>query len=630
MPKLHTQVFSLVISAAKRYPARKRGVVRASISVMVSLGFSVSAWVIPAAVLAQSAPLQTARAEMTPPEVASEQAGFAGNFLSSRFAKSQKDLLKASELADETLKISPKDESLLMEAIRVHVLAGNIEKAQNLVEKLPPLAQRDPMPALLLMLKDVDAAKFDEAKKRLSGSGHTGLLAVIKPAMDAWITLAAQHDKPPVPSLKQAIDQSGFFAPFLQYQQSLMYDVVGMRSLALKHMQASVSEPESSPYRVVEMLVRMHLEAGDEKKARALAEKFNRSNPDAVFSVALPEKGAPKLSKEINDARSGLAELFFTTASILFEEDFSPETLAYLRLALHLRPNFPPAQFMLAHAYEQQREFQRAITVYDSIQSGNAFYERGQLRKALNLEALGKTKEASALLDRWLQQHPGDISAYITKGDMLREQKRYEDAAVIYSQVIDKLKAPKRHHWPVFYTRGICYERTQQWAKAEADFEKALALEPNQPDVLNYLAYSWLTMGKNLQKAREYLKIAVSARPDDAHIVDSMGWAHYIAGDFEKASEYLERAVDLRPDDAAINDHLGDAYWRLGRVIEARYQWKRALGNKPDDELAGQLKQKISSGLPPFLRQRGTNQLTQPSTSDVPAFKESGTLPLTP
>ncbi|MEJ0009614.1 MAG: tetratricopeptide repeat protein [Alphaproteobacteria bacterium] len=129
----------------------------------------------------------------------------------------------------------------------------------------------------------------------------------------------------------------------------------------------------------------------------------------------------------------------------------------------------------------------------------------------------------------------------------------------------------------------MSYERSDEWPKAEADFDRALSLEPNQPDVLNYLAYSWLTMGKNVDKARDYLEIALSARPGDAHIIDSMGWAEYLAGDYPKAVDYFEKAVDTMPDDPTVNDHLGDAYWRAGRQVEARYQWQRALADKPDE-----------------------------------------------
>lgn len=571
-------------------------------------------------------PVQPAKAPAQPPAY---KPGYAGSFLSGRFAKTQQDLDKASELADEALSASPQSENFVMEAIRVHVLAGNIGKAKKLVGKLTGEARKEPMIAMLRTLDAFEKHRYDDAALSLSDTADTGLLGIIKPAMLAWITMGKQEGKAPVPSLNAAIEKSGFFAPFLHYQQALMYDIAGDAPKALEHMEQAVSDPSSAPYRVVEMLVKLYVRQGQLDKAKKVVEAFNAANPDAVFTLKMPETGRGAV-EEISDAKEGMAELFFTTASILFGEEISTETLAYLRLALHLRPNFPPAQFMLAHVYEQQKAHERAVLVYDSIRTGNVFYERGQLRKALNLEALGKVEEASALLDSWASSHPEDISALITKADMLREQKRYQDASSVYTQALLRVKKPENRHWPIFYTRGICYERTGQWDLAEKDFNTALALEPEQPDVLNYLAYSWLTMGKNLKKAREYLQIAVNARPEDAHIVDSMGWAHYIAGDFEQAVSYLEQAIEITPDDAAINDHLGDAYWRSGRVIEARYEWNRALRQKPDDKLKANLELKLKNGLPPFLRQRGTEQLAVPDAAPSSTFRESGTAPLTP
>jgi tetratricopeptide (TPR) repeat protein len=91
---------------------------------------------------------------------------------------------------------------------------------------------------------------------------------------------------------------------------------------------------------------------------------------------------------------------------------------------------------------------------------------------------------------------------------------------------------------------------------------------------------------------------AVKERPDNAEIVDSMGWALYLSGDYDEATNYLEKAIQLLPGDATVNDHLGDAYWRLGHKTEARYQWERALNSSPEPKLAENLRRKIKDGLP--------------------------------
>ena len=150
----------------------------------------------------------------------------------------------------------------------------------------------------------------------------------------------------------------------------------------------------------------------------------------------------------------------------------------------------------------------------------------------------------------------------------------------------------------MLYARGIAHERGGRWKDAETDFLAALKLAPEQPYVMNYLGYSWVDQGINLDEARRMIERAVQLRPNDGFIVDSLGWVLYRLGDYAGAVGQLEKAVQLQPTDATINDHLGDAYWRVGRVQEARFQWRRALSMKPESALLAAIERKLKSGLP--------------------------------
>jgi Flp pilus assembly protein TadD len=149
----------------------------------------------------------------------------------------------------------------------------------------------------------------------------------------------------------------------------------------------------------------------------------------------------------------------------------------------------------------------------------------------------------------------------------------------------------------IYYFRGICFERAKQWPKAEADLKMALELFPDQPHVLNYLGYSWIDQGVNLDEGMRMIKRAVEQRADDGYIVDSLGWAYYRLGNMEEAVKQLERAIELKPEDPTINDHLGDAYWRVGRELEARFQWSHARDLKPEPEDLAKIEAKLKSGL---------------------------------
>jgi Flp pilus assembly protein TadD len=150
----------------------------------------------------------------------------------------------------------------------------------------------------------------------------------------------------------------------------------------------------------------------------------------------------------------------------------------------------------------------------------------------------------------------------------------------------------------IYYFRGICNERSKQWPNAEADFKKALQLSPDQPLVLNYLGYSWIDQGVNLDDGMRMIERAVEQRADDGYIVDSLGWAYYRLGNYDEAVKNLEHAVELKPEDPTINDHLGDAYWRAGRVLEARFQWSHARDLNPEPDDLAKIEDKLKSGLP--------------------------------
>jgi len=529
--------------------------------------------------------------------------GLAGSFLSGRFARHNQDLNEAAKYLGETLARDPENRPLVHETMRMNLLAGNTDEAIALAHRLADEATEDPLIATLLMLEQIRKADYVAAEKLMASTPEVGLYGVVRPAIIQWLKIA-EGEVVGQASLQPAIDKSGFFAPFLTYHMALMNDVLGNDAEARAAYAKASADPAITPYRVVEAFSNFYQRQGEWAQAQKVFDEYATANPD---STLLPDPIQPQqgeVEAMVANPSDGLAELYFTTASILFGEESSQETFLYLRIALALRPNLAPAQLMLANLYEQMGEHEQAIRIYDKIQPGTVFYRRGQIRKALNYEALGKKKHALKLLERVARDNPRDNTAYITMGDMLREAEKFEEAAGAYTDAIARAEPLKNSDWPLLYARGISFERAGEWGKAEADLERALKLEPNQPDVLNYLAYSWLSMNKHVAKAREYLEIAVSARPEDAHIIDSMGWAHYMAGDYQAAVQSLERAVDLMPDDVTVNDHLGDAYWRVGRQIEARFQWKRALTFNPDKATAEIIRGKIENGLNPFMDQQ--------------------------
>ena len=126
----------------------------------------------------------------------------------------------------------------------------------------------------------------------------------------------------------------------------------------------------------------------------------------------------------------------------------------------------------------------------------------------------------------------------------------------------------------------------------------SLEILPDQPYVMNYLAYSWLENGKNFEKALDMLKDANELKKQDGYITDSLGWALYKLNRFEEAKEYLKLAIILMPSDPIVNDHFADCLWKNDEKIQARYYWNYVLKlESTEEDLKREIKNKLIFGL---------------------------------
>ncbi len=235
----------------------------------------------------------------------------------------------------------------------------------------------------------------------------------------------------------------------------------------------------------------------------------------------------------------------------------------------------------LGDLYEAMKKPELANKVYERVLLNSPLHRYAQIQLALNLDSLDRTDEAKASFEKVIAANPTDLEAIMALGNVLRGRKQFAECANVYSKGIDTIRKPEKSNWMIYYFRGICFERAKQWPKAEADLKKSLELFPDQPHVLNYLGYSWIDQGVNLDEGMRMIKRAVEQRADDGYIVDSLGWAYYRLGNMDEAVKHLERAIELKPEDPTINDHLGDAYWRATSQCCARTTGARSRGPPP-------------------------------------------------
>jgi tetratricopeptide (TPR) repeat protein len=343
--------------------------------------------------------------------------------------------------------------------------------------------------------------------------------------------------------------------------------------------------------------------------AKALYKEATERNPGSrEFRRALAHVSAAKrpAAPALPTLRQGAAQALTAAAEMSLIEKRFTDGQIYLRLAIRLDPQQNEAWVFLGDILAQSDDHDAARAAYGKVPASSPDWVDARERIIASYQAEDDLDTAIRMAEDLVKVAPDDRDALVVQADLYRAANRFPDAV----KVLDKLIAsdPSGADWAVYYERGTALDRAGRWPEAERDLQKALSLRPDQPDVLNYLGYSWVTRGERLQQAVGMLQKAYLAQPNSGEIADSLGWAYYNMGDFKQAVQRLERAVALEPVNAEINDHLGDAYWRAGRKTEAQYQWSRVLSLKPGAELKAAVERKLSSGLdpnPPAVALRG-------------------------
>lgn len=551
----------------------------------------------------------------------------AGSYLAGRFARANNDTGRAANFYQNALRQDPDSGVLVERAFLMEASEGNYLQAIRLAEEVVKRQPRHRMARLLLGLESFKRRKYAKAQENFeaAGSGPIGELTSV--ITRAWVSQAEGKTLKALSGLtvrKQA-DWARFY---LRYHRALISDLAG-RPRDAKRSYERVFQQDSKTLRTALAYSRSLAHAGDYRTAKSVMRSHLRrargnSHPLAKDLLDQLSRGK-KIGLLVRNPTQGMAEVFYGLGEALTGEGGVSIGVLYLQMALYLEPRHPFALAALASALESMKRYDEAIAVYDKIPTGSPLQMSIDIRKAFNLNELEKVDDAKALLERVAQRHPKSLKPYDALGNIMRTRKRYDEAIVYYTKAIDLIGGkPKATDWVYYYSRGTSYERVKKWSLAEVDLQRALKLDPAQPLALNYLGYSWIDQNINLRKGLQLIEKAVSLKPDDGYIVDSLGWAHYKLGNYAKATKYLERAVDLRPEDPVLNDHLGDAYWQVGRIREARFQWDQALSLKPEADLLKQINKKLAEGLPVKRRASAAHAVGGASTAQ-PVEAKPGT-----
>ena len=378
----------------------------------------------------------------------------------------------------------------------------------------------------------------------------------------------------------------------VHYGMSAMLN--GEKKKAQKFFQ-KIENQKFSSARVKELQLYASIKFNKTKKAKELIESLSYKDLNMKNYDFRNISDNLEILNPVLTERDGLAEVFYNISSWYYQKDLYKFSIFFGKLSLRLRKDFNAMRLLLASSLEIMDMEDSADKILSKTKTKNPYFMKFlKLRISLN-DKLEKQNKIKPLLEELTKNHPKNWELKILLADIYRIDEKYKESIFLYSQIIDDVLDENK--WSIFYSRGIAYERSNKWKKAEEDLQMAMNLKPNDPYVINYLAYSWLDRKMNIDVALNLLEKAVELEPTDGYILDSLGWAYYLSNSFEQSIYFLEKAVSFLPNDPTLNDHLGDAYWKSGRFEEAKSQWERVLIIDPKFKTKDIVKKKIEFGI---------------------------------
>jgi tetratricopeptide (TPR) repeat protein len=561
-----------------------------SLSRVTGAAFLVMTMMAGLAAAAGTSATDSALAQLTPSPL--------GHYLASRHAQISRDLPAAADLLAFALDADPNNRQLLETSFNVLVSDGRIADALAVAKRMESAGALDSLARVALALEKAKAKDYAAADDYLAGIRGEGLERFLTPTLRAWTQLKVKGFEAAEKTLAP-LGQVNGFEPLYELQLAMLNDVAKRPLEAGKHYDKALETANDQAFRMVEIIANFRLRQGDRKGAQELYSSFEKNHARTLLAAPLRKAMAAggKPTAVVAIAADGMAEALFNLAVLLQGENSDDVALLMARLALAGRGDDPIFHVLLADVLDAQSRSEPALALYRQVPPEAPYGWQAQIKVGEELHKLGRDDEAVAYLQKLVAGQPDRAEAAVQLGDILRADKRFAEAAKAYDTAVARLHDPMSGEWSVFYFRGIALERSDQWAKAELDFKKALELQPDQPYVLNYLGYTWVDRGVHLDEAIKMLQRATQQKPDDGFIIDSLAWAYYRLKQYDKAVTYQEKAVSLEPGDPVLNDHLGDIYWKIGRHNEARFQWQRALAFKPDADQVKPIEAKLQHGL---------------------------------
>ncbi len=513
-----------------------------------------------------------------------------GNYLAGRFAQRHQDWTAAETYMNGAMAFDSANPQLQQKAFLLSLGAGNIPKAKALAEDIVAADNKADLALIFLASEALSRDDYTLALNYLEQLPQEGLGQYTRPLLTAW-TLAGKGQKDE--ALKLLAAEADPEDPAYTFHAGLIEEMSGDMAAAANHYKKTVETGLTLHSAVI--IGTFYQRYGAPKISAMIYDSLGRMYPFNPFSNSL-SADKENLRPGVTRAAEGAAYALYDLAALLYERHAYDSAQIYANMVDMLLPDSPFTALMQGDIAALHKRYDAATARYDTVHQSSPLYWLSRMRIAEIYEINGKMEQAAAMLATLAEQPATRQRALVMLGDLYRRHENFSGALSAYDTALNDIKELTADHWPVIYARGMVLERLNNWPLAEQDLLKALSFQPDNPMILNFIGYSWVDKGINIDRAIDFIRRAVALRPNDGYILDSYGWALYRNGQSQEAAGWLEKAVTRIPDDTTILDHLGDVYWHIGRKAEAQFQWKRARDLSKDTGFRTVIQNKLQHG----------------------------------
>jgi len=512
-----------------------------------------------------------------------------GSYLAALNAVFYQDLGEAASLYLKTEQGDPENKKLLKESYLFNAVLGRFDEIRSIVSKLHEAKTGGLFVPYVQATYEVKKNDWKSARTNIEGANAELLNQFLNPLLKAWTYAGEKQFDEAIKALAPLKEDPGLLSYYFYHR--------GLIALTMQ-----LNEEADSAFQELAKKDLMALSLYPEIKTFYLQKKkWNVDNPFFVklqlFEAQQPAttelimRRPPRVMTPIR----GMAEAFYNSSTALgTNKAYFEKALILSGLSLFLEQKQELPKIWSAEVLEAVKRPELAAHYYKQL--AHPLTQTVAFKKASNLIAIGKTKEALSILVPLRASNERSTPLWMALASAYQKEENWPAAIAAYSKVLSiEGESNREYASDIYFMRAFIYTEQKQLALAEADLKHALDLNPKNPKILNHLGYQWLEKDVTMEKGFDLVEQAYKLDASDPHIVDSMAYGYYRKANYKKALPLAEKTVDKMPQSSVANAHLGDVYLALGRRREAIFQYNKALALSYDltPELKTELIQKV-------------------------------------